>query len=318
MKRLTILLLALALLLCACGAPAAPAAEESAAPAASGPAAENTPAPEPEPTPTPEPPEVFPVEFSQTLADTEDCLAEVTALGLDGEGNWIFHLRMENRAGEIQNFQYLYQSINGLCCESFLYRLAVGESVERTFRVFRDTLSAFGDAREVQWSFTLLVTSAESNRDAYFEERCSVCPAGEGQILRYTYTPGANDMTAMDNEYAAVYITGVSREAEGLSVDFVAVNRTETPLRLQLSPRYSSTADYREITGVLRDDVAPYSTLVGYIPFTGEALDGMERVNTLRFLLQLADPEEDPEEPLEGSSVWVTLEANLELHDKTG
>lgn len=302
MKRTIWILLALLLLLSACGAPPAPAAE-SAAPSA---APAETAAP-PEPTPTPEPPETFPVEFSQTLADTEDCLAEVTALGVDSEGNWVFHLHMENRSGEIQNFQYLYQSINGLCCESFLYRLAVGESAERSFRVFRDTLSAFGDTSEVQWSFTLLVTSAESNRDAYFDERCSVCPAGEGQILRYEYTPDGEDVTVMDNDYAAVYVTGVAFEDDVLAVDFVAVNRTENPIRLLLPPWEPCTADYREVTAELHDDLAPYSTLVGYIPFTG----GQGTPKTLRFMLLLTDPENAPDEELKGSSVWVTLDTGL-------
>ena len=300
MKRTSLFLLALLFLLSACGAPHAPATESTAP---SAPVETELPAP----TPTPEPPEVFPVEFSQTLADTDDCMAEITALGLDTANNWVFHLHMENRSGEIQNYQFLYQSINGLSCESFFYRLAVGESAERTFRVLRDTLSTFGDTSEVKWSFTLLITSAESNRDPYFEERCSVCPAGEGQILRYEYTPGEGDVTVMDNEYAAVYVTGVTYEDDGLAVDFVAVNRTEDPIRLLLPPWESCTADYRAVTAELHDDIAPYSTLVGYIPFTG----GLGKPDTLRFMLLLTDPENAPEEELEGSSVWVTLDTGL-------
>jgi|GEM_PF-4676369 len=312
MKRVSILLLALALLLSACGG--APAQETAAPTATPGAGAAAVPEPAPTPTPTPEPPEIFPVEFSQTLADTEDCAAEVTAVGLDGAGNWIFHLRMENRSGDIQNFQYLYQSINGLCCESFLYRLAVGESAEREFRVFRETLADFGDAAEVQWSFTLLVSSAESIREPYLEERYSVCPAGEGQILRYEYTPADTDQTVMDNAYAVVYVTGVTQEEDGLAVDFVAVNRTDAPIRLRLPQSTGCTVNGWTVEADLSDDIGPYSTLVGYIPVHGWALDGFSRVDTVRFMLALSDPAaEDPDEELRGSAVWVTLRPGLEL-----
>lgn len=307
MKRLSILL-ALALLLSACSMPAPPTLPQpDASPAASVP-------PETIADPSPEAQETFPMTFRQTLADTEDCTAEVTAIGLDGAGNWVFHLRMENRAAEIQNFAFLYQSINGLSCESLLYRLAVGESVEREFRVLREALSAFGETREVQWSFTLQVSSAESNRENYFDERCFVCPAGESEPLRYQYRPGADDVTVMDNDYAAVYVTGVSREGEGLAVDFVAVNRTDAPLRLLLPPWEQCSANGRSIAGELCDDIAPESTLVGYIPLTGDALSLLGRVEELRFMLLLTDPEEAPDEELEGSSVWVTLRPDLDLN----
>ena len=118
----------------------------------------------------------------------------------------------------------------------------------------------------------------------------------------------------MDNAYAVVYVTGVSQEEDGLAVDFVAVNRTEDPIRLVLSPSEGCTVNGWTVDAVLRDDIGPYSTLVGYIPLSGWALDGFSRVDTVRFKLLLTDPTaDDPDEMLRGSSAWVTLRPGLNL-----
>jgi hypothetical protein len=57
-------------------------------------------------------------------------------MGLDAEDNWVIHLRLENRASEIMNFRFFYQSINGLAIDdelnyralSFLHHMRLTET----------------------------------------------------------------------------------------------------------------------------------------------------------------------------------------------
>ena len=292
--RLAALALALVLLV-GCGAKPAPDVEPTPEPvetSAPEQAAAPVSAPEPTPEPTPEP-ETFPFAFSQTLADTEELGLNVTALGQDAEGNWIFHLYMENRAPEILSIRFLYQSINGIAVEPFKYRLAVGEAAEREFRVFHEALEPFGSSAPVEWAFTLRVTTAERNREPFLAEPLRVCPFGEDLAERYVYTPGEGDVTLMKNDLIEVYATGYSQE-DGFALEYVAVSKTDAPLRLHLSGEPACTVNGKSAEAELNDELGGRATLIGYLPVGGDALQDVQRVESLRFTLQIDDPT-DPE-----------------------
>lgn len=306
MKRSLLLILLAALLLGGCAAPAEPA--DTPAPAASAlpeqtaaPAA--TSAPTPAPTPA-HPPEQFPFDFAETLADTEDFFAAVTALGVDWENNWVVHLRLENRSAEVMSIRFLYQSINGLAVEDALvYRLAIGASAEPSFRILREELGAWGNEEPVQWSFTLRVSSAETEREPYFMEELSVAPFGAEKAVRYEYTPDPADFVVMDNEYAVVYVSGWQAENGVLYVDYAAVNRCGKPLLLVL-PESEVLLDGEAFPAVLSDAFGSYATLMGTIPVEGWTGDAPPRVVELR--LALADPM-NWNEPIEDTEVCNAL-----------
>ena len=296
-RRILALLLFAALLLSGCGGGQAPAAE-TPAPAAPAPTPRLTPAPTP-PTPSPDPDESFPYDYAETLAETEDFSLAVTALGVDREDDWIVHLRLENRSDEIMTFRFLWQSINGLAIEDELeYRVAVGGVLEPSFRILREEMEAWGFAEPVQWSFTLKLTSAESNREPYFFEELSASPLGEQNAVRYEFVPGPMDHVVMDNEYATVYITGWEPEDGRLNIEYVAVSRCDRPLLLVLPDEYVALdgAAYR---AALKDGVGPYATLMGYIPIDNWGRDDLPEFIALR--LALADPAEWGDPIIEGS-----------------
>ena len=297
-RRILALLLFAALLLGGCGGGQAPAAE-TPAPLAPAPTPRATPVPTPQPTPAPDPDESFPYDYAETLAETEDFSLAVTALGVDREDNWIVHLRLENRSDEIMTFRFLWQSINGLAIEDELeYRVAVGGVLEPSFRILREEMEAWGFAEPVQWSFTLKLTSAESNREPYFFEELSASPLGEQNAVRYEFIPGPMDHVVMDNEYATVYITGWEPEDGRLNIEYVAVSRCDKPLLLVLPGDYVALdgAAYR---AALKDGVGPYATLMGYIPIDNWGRDDMPEFISLR--LALADPTEWGDPIIEGS-----------------
>lgn len=311
--KLLALLLALALL-AGCGAPrtaSEPEPEPEPTASAPAPAAEPTPAPEPTPEPMPEPtptpvPEVFPFAFSQTVADTEALGLSVTALGQDGDGNWIFHLSMENRASEIVNVRFLYQSINGIAIESFVYRLAIGETRKQEFRVFHEVLERFGSSAPVEWAFTLRVTSAERNAEPFIEEPLRVCPFGEDLAVRYVYEKAEGDVVIMNNDLITVYATGYSQDDAVFALEFVAVSKTDKPLRLRLDEDEGCIVDGRYVYGSLSDELGGRVTLIGYVPFSGDALTSGVTVDKLQFLLRTNDPT-DPDNRKLDRKAWVTL-----------
>ena len=283
-RRILAAALLFALLLSGCGGEAAPPAET---PAAITPA----PSPRPTPSPTPEPAhssEQFPYDYEELLADTEDFSLAVTALGVDWEDNWVVHLRLENRSDEIMSFCFLYQSINGLAIEDTLtYRVAVGGVLEPSFRILREEMAAWGFDQPVQWSFTLKVASAESNREPCFFEELSASPFGEKNAVRYEFTPGPKDYVAMDNDYATVYITGWAPEDGGLCIEYVAVSRCDRPLLLVL-PDGEALLDGRAHRAELKDGFGAYATLMGFIPV--EDWPGDDRPRSIELRLALADP----------------------------
>lgn len=299
--KLLPLLLAAALLV-GCGArseaPAEPTPEvtiETTAPTPEPPAPTPTPQPTPRPTPTPLPtpvPEEIPFDFSQTLVDGEVLGLEVTALGFDINGNWVFHLSMENRAAEIVSVHFLYQSINGIAIESFKYRLAVGETAERLVRVFPSVLESFGSSTPTEWAFTLCVRSSERVADPLLEEELRVCPFGEELAERYVYTPGEGDIVLMDNDLITVYATGYSQEGDVFALEYAAVSKTDTPLRLTLSEEEPCLLNGHEVAFLLNDTLGGRTVLIGYMPFPLDALEKAESIQTLRFLLQLDNPDD--------------------------
>lgn len=258
----------------------------------------------PEPTPEPTPEETFPFAFSQELLDEPTCAASVTALGVDADGNWIFHLKMENRSDEIQSFRFLYQSINGLTCEDFVYRLRIGETMERSFRVFRETLESFGMEKPVQWSFTLRISSPESDRAPLAHEEFSVCPFGEAAAVRYEYAPTTGDMVVMDNACVTVYVTGYSRTEEGLAVNYVAVNKSEAPIRLLIEDG-ECLVNGLPARARMSDALGGFATLLGYVPLSGEF--DPDAVKTIDFTLSLADPVDPKNKAFEELSAEVML-----------
>lgn len=307
MKRQIVLWLLLAgLLLGGCGR-----AVEEAPPAAAAPPA-HTPAPTETPGPAEEAPdafgkagETFPYDYFETLADTEDFALSVTALGVDAEGDWVVHLRLENRSGEIMNFRFLYQSVNGLAiADQFSYRVAVGGVSEPCFRILKDELNAWGFEEPVQRSFTLQVSSAESNREDYFLGELSASPFGQEKAVRYEFAPGPRDYVAMDNEYATVYVTGWQLEEEGLGVDYVAVSKCGRPLRLVL-PERKIWLGGAVWPAELGDSFGAYTTLLGYIPVA--SWSGEEPPEELHFVLALADPTLRDDPIIEDTETEVSL-----------
>ena len=274
-RRILALLLFLALLLSGCGADGPASPEPSPAPVPA-PAAAPTPPPEVKPTPTPnaqpagaDPDERFPFDYREELADTEDFSLSVTAMGLDAEDNWVIHLRLENRASEIMNFRFFYQSINGLAIDDELnYRVAVGGVLEPSFRILREEMASWGFEKPVQWSFTLRVSSAEAVREPCYLDELSASPFGEKNAVRYEYIPEPSDLVAMDNDCAVVYITGWEAEDGVLNIEYVAVSRRDKPLRLIL-PDNTVTLDGREYPVELSDGIGAFATLMGYIPVPG-------------------------------------------------
>lgn len=290
-RRILALALCLLLLLAGCGAEETPLESESPPAAETG-----TPAASPRPTASPAPteafpPESFPYDYEEELADTEDFSLAVTALGVDRDDNWVVHLRLENRSAEIMSFRFLYQSINGLAIDEVLtYRVAVGGTLEPSFRVLRREMAAWGFDRPVQWSFTLKVSSAEDpDREPVFFDELSASPFGEKEALRYEFVPGPLDALVLDNELAAVYITGWELEDGGLSIEYVAVSRCGEPLLLVL-PEGELLLDGSVYPAELKDSFGAYATLMGYIPVPGWAEDS--RPQTVELTLALADPSE--------------------------
>lgn len=295
MKRAILLILLAALCLsalsgCGAGAPPAPTPEPTAAPT-----------PSPEPTPTPAPAEHFPFPFEQQLLDAPHCAASVTALGRDDQDNWIVHLLLENRSGEIQRFRFRCQSFNGLAAEDFDYRLASGESAERSFRVFHDVIAATDTGEALRWDATLQVSSVESLREDFALQRISVRPYGDEAGL-FAYEPPEDAVCVLDNYLAAVYITGWTEEEGGIALDYAAVNRSGQPLRLWIPDWESCTVNGKECSAVLDDGLGPEATILGYIPF-----DTQEKPDTVRFLLLLSDPFAAEDSGAEDEAVWVEL-----------
>ena len=309
MKRKMLALLVLLALLCAaCGQ------EQGPALASPGPTAMTAPTPKPTPVPTPQPtpaptisPETFPYDYSELLADTEDFSLEITALGVDTEGDWVIHLRLENRAKEILNYRFSFQSINGLALDGELvYRVAVGGVSEPCFRILRDEMAGWGFEEPVQWSFQLEVSSAERDAEPFFREELSASFFGQEKAQRYEYVPAPTDSVVMDNEYALVFVTGWEVTEEGLCIDYVAVSRCDRPLLLVL-PERAIALDLRPYPAELRDGFGPCTTLMGYIPVA--AWDEDTPPGSIALTLALADPTDGDEAILEGTESWSQLNA---------
>ena len=291
MKRTIIALgLALALLLAACGEAESPPAETGEPQSNAAPLTVPTPRPtaRPTPAPTPEPRnERFPYDYAEVLADTDEVFLAVTALGVDEKDDWVVHLRMENRARELMNFRFFYQSINGLAIDDELvYRVAVGGTREESFRILRPEMAAWGFERPVQWSFTLQVFSAESDSEPCFCEELSAAFFGAENAVRYEFIPDQPDLVVMDNDYAVVYVTGWAVEDGVLNIEYVAVSRWPQQLLLVL-PEEQIVLDGKARAVTLADGFGAYATLMGVIPierWRGEAPQIVE----LR--LALADP----------------------------
>ena len=147
------------------------------------------------------------------------------------------------------------------------------------------------------------VSSAESNREDYFLGELSASPFGEEKAVRYEYVPGPHDYIVMDNDYAIVYVTGWQPEDGGLSVDYVAVNRCEKPLRLVL-PEKQLLLDGRRMSAELSDSFGAYATLFGYIPVEGwEGEPPLE----LQLCLALEDPGAKKDALLEDTVTEIVL-----------
>lgn len=312
-RRMIALALLLALLLSGCGADADSPAQ-TAAPAA--PTAAPSPVPAAEERPAPSTPsghsgERFPYDYSEQLADTEDFSLSVTALGVDADDNWVVHLRLENRSGEIMSFRFLYQSINGLAIDDTLtYRVGIGGTLEPSFRILRGEMAVWGFEKPVQWSFMLRVSSAEDpDRAPFFFEELSASPFGEKNAVRYEYVPGPSDHVVMDNDYAVVYLTGWKPEDGGLSIEYVAVSRCDRPLTLVL-PEGEVLLDGRAYPVELQDSFGAFATLMGYIPVPGWT--GEEPPASVEMSLALADPAEwgDPliEDASDAEDIYVDNE----------
>ena len=299
MKQRILALLLFSALLSGCGAaePPPPAATPAATATVT---AAPTPVPTQSPSPAPagaDPSERFPYDYSELLADTEDFSLSVTALGVDRNDDWVVHLRLENRSDEIMNFRFLYQSINGLALEDELtYRVAVGGVLEPSFRILREEMASWGFEKPVQWSFTLKVYSAESNREPCFFEELSASPFGEKNAVRFEFIPGPMDLVALDNDYATVYITGWEAEDGVLNIEYVAVSRCDRPLLLVL-PEARVLLDGVSCPVELRDGFGAFATLMGYIPV--ESWPREERPESVELSFALADPLQKGEPLLE-------------------
>lgn len=305
-RRILALALLLLLLLAGCGADEGQSETEAPAAQTSAPAPKPTASPAPTPA---HPPESFPYDYEEELADTEDFSLSVTALGVDWEGNWVVHLRLENRSDEIMSFRFLYQSINGLAIdEALTYRVAVGGTLEPSFRILRDEMAAWGFDKPVQWSFTLKVSSAEDpDREPFFFEELSASPFGEKEAVRYEFIPGPLDAIVLDNELAAVYITGWELEDGSLSIEYVAVSRCGEPLLLVL-PEGELILDGRAYPAELKDSFGAYATLMGYIPVPGWKEDS--RPERIELTLALADPSQWGDPPIEDTEETSVVTAH--------
>ena len=306
-RRTILIILLAALLLSGCaGRPVTEPAPSAPEPTVPPPTAAPTPVPTPVPTPS-HPPEQFPYDYEKTLADDENIGLAVTALGVDWEDNWVVHLRLENRTGEIQTFRFIYQSINGLALDEVLeYRVAVGGSLEPSFRILRQEMADWGFDRPVLWRFTLKVSSSESTQEPLFYENLSASPFGEEEALPYVFEPGPLDRKVMDNKYAAVYITGWQPEDGALRIDYVAVNKCDQPLLLVL-PDGKLKLDGRSREAVLKDGFGPGSTLMGSIPV--EPWEGLDEPARIELKLALADPSQWGDPLIKGTQVNARLKA---------
>ncbi len=312
-------LLLSALLLAGCGARSeAPAVEptpevviETTAPTPEPPAPTLTPRPTPTPLPTPVP-EEEPFAFSQTLEDGEVLGLELTRLGYDINGNWVFHLTMENRASEIVSVHFLFQSINGIAIDSFKYRLAVGETAERLVRIFPAVLEDFGFSSPLEWAFTLCVRSSERVADPLLEEEVRVCPFGEELAERFVYTPGVGDIVLMDNDLITVYATGYSQEENVFALEYAAVSKADKPLRLTLSEEEPCLLNGHAVEASLSDALGGRTVLIGYIPFPLDMLEKAESIQSLHFRLQLDNPDDLEDRSLD-RAVTVDLQPDYPL-----
>lgn len=306
-RRILALALLLALLLTGCGGGKAPAETDPPPAAADTPAPTRPPKATPAPTPAP-PEEDFPYDYEELLADTDDFSLAVTALGVDRQGDWIVHLRLENRSREVMSFRFLYQSINGLAIDEVLeYRVAVGGTLEPRFRILREEMAAWGFERPVQWGFTLRVSSADDpEREPCFFEELSASPFGAREAVRYEFVPGPLDALVMDNDYAAVYVTGWELSDEGLSIEYVAVSRCGQPLLLVL-PEGEVLLDGKACPAELGDSFGAYATLMGYIPVPGWTAE--HRPERLDLTLALADPSQWGDPPIEDTEESASITA---------
>ncbi len=311
-QRIIALCLLLALLLTGCGGDA-PRHEAPATPAPTPFRPTATEKPRPAPTVTPEEAEKsLPYEaYTEVLTDNEVCCLAITGLTLDSEGNWIVHLRMENRSDEIMHFSFLYQSINGIAlAEELCFRVAVGGTRNEGFRILRDELKLWGFEKPLQWSFTLQITSAETpNREVLYREELSAAPFGEENAVRIEYTPGENDLVIMDNAYAVVYLCSAQLEDGTLFLDYVAVGRCNRPLLLTL-PGGILELDGRRFEAELLDGFGAYATLIGTIPVEGWR--GKKLPQTLEMSLELLDPFTKGDPLLKGSETEVRVEIPTE------
>ena len=136
----------------------------------------------------------------------------------------------------------------------------------------------------------LRVNSAERNVKPFILEAMRVCPFGEDLAERYEYEPAEGDEIIMKNDLVTVYATGYSQEGAAFALEYVAVSKTDAPLRLRLSEDYESTVNGEPVLGTLEDEIGGHATLIGYIPFEGDVLESGTTVKRLRFRLQLDDP----------------------------
>ena len=276
------------------------------------PTAVPTPVPTPEPTPTPVIIESFPVQYSETLLDTEDCGLSVQSLGLDQFGNRHLHLLLENRSKEIQTWRFSYPSVNGLATDGFTCRVAVGKAQPHAITVFGPAISYFGEGRLVSWESRVDVTSAEHNREPYLKAaQVTAYPFGPGEVPAYEAALDPDARLIMDNDLVTVYITSKTlRDTVGEAsvevtyLNYLAFNHTSEPLALTVAEE-NCRMDGAPARAELSDGMGPYAAMAGYIPFSGTTAGHAQR---LEFTLQVIDPTEEPDLDLTDARSEVSLD----------
>lgn len=258
MKRVLSLALFFTLLLSltACGStPAQPS------PCADSPRTAASAAALPEPMSTPEPTPAF----EELIAvDNELCFISVTGLEPDGIMGYSLKVYLENRSSD-KTYVYLVSdaAVNGVQADASLYAtVAPGKKANDTVSIYGADISETNIGAYTDIELTFRVYDADDwGADDAAAPTVHIYPLGEGAAASYVRQPQPDDITLVDNDSAAVIVTGFgSGSLGGYSVELYLVNKTDTELMFSV--------DAASINGFMADPFWASSVGAGRVGFS--------------------------------------------------
>ncbi|MCF0146024.1 MAG: hypothetical protein HUJ73_05505 [Eubacterium sp.] len=175
-----------------------------------------------------------PEDFSLILVDDESVRVEICRIRTDSAGSYIWDMYCANKS-EDSDYLFLAEdvSINGVMCDpSWGRRIQAGRDGRSAMQWTEGRLmtSQIKDVTEV--TLTLKVTN-ETNPTLppILWETFTIFPLGENAAVYEGYSPGESDIPVFQNDFCAMYITGLpERSAYGYSVHVCLINTSDSQI----------------------------------------------------------------------------------------